>query len=161
MEVLVEIMAFKIIYLIHLLLYSMLVSQSFSYIIFLGDVQRQMSAQAYISFRQRTDFNFKRNFKSLTYALLGSNFLIACWMLGVGEYKFFIAALLSLLCLAADVLISLKRNLPINAIINSWTIDHYPEDWQYYRRRWFKFFGWRQLFNITGFFIMLYSIIFL
>jgi hypothetical protein len=43
----------------------------------------------------------------------------------------------------------------LNKVINGWTSQHYPEDWQRVRNRWFFLYRIRQAVNITGFISLL------
>ena len=55
-------MEIKVIMLINLLAYSFIVSQSFSYIIALRNVQRNLQPGAYIEVRKLMDKNFQKKF---------------------------------------------------------------------------------------------------
>ena len=153
-------MEIKIIILINLILYSIVASQSFSYIISLTNVQQNMTATEYITFRKLTDKNFQLKFKPVIYAAVISNILLLIFRSNHFPDIVFITAALSLLALAADILIALKGNIPVNNIINRWTADHYPADWATYRAKWFQAFYKRQILNIAGFASVLVDAIF-
>ena len=153
-------MEIKIIILINLILYSIVASQSFSYIISLTNVQQNMTATEYITFRKLTDKNFQLKFKPVIYAAVISNILLLIFRSNHFPDIVFITAALSLLALAADILIALKGNIPVNNIINRWTADHYPADWERDRTKWFRAFYKRQVLNIAGFVLLLTGAIF-
>ncbi len=150
----------KVILLLTMLPYSIVVSQSFYYIISLRNVQQQMPAKEYIAFRQLTDKNFRAKFKWVVYAALITNLLlvIACFIYFSGFLL--TCAVLALLALLADTGLTVKGNLPINDIINTWTTAQYPPDWARYRTRWLQVFSWRQLANISGFISLLAAAVF-
>jgi Cyclic nucleotide-binding domain len=62
----------------------------------------------------------------------------------------FIAAAIAFVALVVDTLLTVKGNLPINDIINTWSPDH-PTNWADYRTKWFGIFQYRQMANIIGF----------
>jgi hypothetical protein len=58
------------------------------------------------------------------------------------------------------MLIAVKGNLPINAVINNWSKDRYPSNWFEYRDRWLKFFRYRKVAVVTGFVSLVIGIFF-
>lgn len=150
----------KIIMLLTLIAYSIIVGQSFMYIIALKNAQLGMQATTYIEFRKLVDAGFMANYKWAIYAgLLLSLFLVLLNFKNPGGLLF-ITALIAFVALVADTLLAVKGNLPINAAINSWAVDNYPADWASYRTRWLEIFHWRQVANITGFISLLIGAVF-
>lgn len=153
-------MEIKIILLLTILLYSVIVSQSFSYIISLSNVQLGLNAPSYIALRQLTDKNYNAKFRWVSYASLLSNLalVIVC---GIhGNTLLLWGAVVSFIALLADTWITIKGNLPINKIINSWTAEQYPADWASYRAQWLQIFRIRQALNISGFIFLLTGTVF-
>ena len=144
-----------------LLLYSIIVSQSFSYLIFLRNVQQAMEGGEYIRFRQQTDKNFRAKFSKLTLAALIANALLLLAACLDGKFNLSIAAFIAWTALLADTLLALTGNQPINKKINKWTTEKYPGNWRSYRSEWLKFFAMRQVFNIGGFCLLLAASVFL
>jgi hypothetical protein len=144
-------MVIKIILLFTVLLYSVIASQSISYIISLADVQRHMSVTEYISFRKRTDENFRSKFGAIVYAALIANaaLVVACSF--AASFFLLIGSIVSMLLLSADTFITVKYNLPINNTVNEWSAENYPADWSWYRQQWLAVFFKRQCLNLTGF----------
>ena len=153
-------MEIKIIQFVNLLLYSIIVSQSFSYIISLTAVQLQMDASNYIPFRQATDKAFHARYKPVVYASLVTNIILLAVTAAHITGIIFITTLIALLALAGDIVIALKGNIPINNMINEWTIDQYPSDWKEYRVKWLSLFQKRQFLNIIGFMSLLAGAVF-
>jgi len=95
------------------------------------------------------------NFKYAVYAaLLFTLALVVVTIKNPGSLQF-IMAVIAFVGLIADTLLTVKGNLPINDIINSWTTGNYPSNWTNYRNKWFSIFQYRQLANITGFVCLL------
>ena len=153
-------MEIKIVLFITLLLYTIIVSQSWSYIISLRNVQQHLEAPAYIAFRQLTDKNFNAKFRYVIYASLLANLvlLILCGIQFSG--LLFTGAVISFTALLTDTFIAVKGNVPINKIINTWTPEQYPSNWAGYRNTWLRIFSIRQALNITGFISLLATAIF-
>jgi uncharacterized membrane protein len=72
----------------------------------------------------------------------------------------FISATIAFVALIADTLLTVKGNLPINDIINTWSSDSYPTNWTDYRAKWFNVFQYRQIINIVGFVTLLIGAVF-
>lgn len=154
-------MEIKLMLMITLLPYSIIVSQSLYYIISLRNVQQQMQAGEYIRFRQLTDKNFRAKFGWVMYSAFISNLLLvtAC-LVYFSSFFLLSCAALAMAGLAADSWLTLKGNMPINNIVNTWTKTQYPVNWADYRSRWLKVFAWRQLANISGFVCLLDAAVF-
>jgi hypothetical protein len=150
----------KIILFITLLAYGIIVSQSFMYILSLKDVQLNLQAGSYTEIRKLTDSSMRSNFKYVIYAALIFNLLLVIMNIKNPGSLVFITATIALLALAADILLTLKGNLPINDVINTWSADNIPADWTTFRTKWFKIFQYRQIANITGFVSLLVGTVF-
>ena len=153
-------MLIKIVLLLTILLYSIIVSQSFSYIISLRNVQLNMNAGEYISFRKLTDKNFQKKFKYVMYAGLLLNLLLVVLCTVQFSAVLFASSLTGFIALFADTIIAVKKNMPVNKIINTWTAEKYPGNWTEYRTVWLFAFSQRQCLNIAGFFSLLAGAIF-
>lgn len=153
-------MATNIILLITLLAYSIIVSQSFMYILALKKVQVSLEAKTYIEFRQLIDTSMRSNFKYVIYVALLANLLLVISTIKNPCSILFITAAIALICLITDTLLTVKSNLPVNDIINKWTAETFPEDWAEYRTKWFAIFQYRQIVNIIGFVSLLIGTVF-
>jgi hypothetical protein len=150
----------KLVLFLTLFAYTLIVGQSFMYIIALKNVQTSMSAGSYIELRRLLDASFRANFKYAVYAALLFNLLLVISTLKDPGSLLCITSAISFIALVADVLITLKGNMPINDLINSWTAGSYPADWEFYRSQWLNIFKYRQLCNITGFTCLLVGAVF-
>ncbi len=150
----------KIILFITLIAYSIIVSQSFMYILSLKNVQINLGASSYTEIRKLTDTAMRGNFKYVIYAALVANLLLVIVNIKNPGGFVFIAASIALVALIADILLTLKGNLPLNDIINNWAADNIPSDWANYRTKWFTIFQYRQIATITGFISLLLAAVF-
>ncbi len=150
----------NIILLLTLVAYSIIVSQSFMYILALRDVQHNIEATTYIELRKLIDFSMRRNFKYVVYAALLTNLLLVGSTIRTPDSLLFITSTIAFIALISDTLLTVKGNLPINDTINSWTHDNYPKNWSEYRAKWFAIFQYRQIANITGFLSLLIGAVF-
>lgn len=153
-------MTSKIIFFLTLLTYSIIVSQSFMYILALKDVQLNLQAGPYTEVRKLIDTSMRSNFKYVIYAALFFSLLLVILNIKNPGSLVFIAASIAFVALVADTLLTVKGNLPINDIINSWTADNIPANWADYRAKWFRIFQYRQVANITGFVSLLVAAVF-
>jgi hypothetical protein len=153
-------MEIKIIMLINLLAYSFVVSQPFSYIIALRNVQREMQPAAYIELRQLTDKNFQVKFRIVLYVtLLTCSILTLLSSMDLTGLLFLTSAA-ALVGLVVEIILAVKGNVPINRVINSWSAGNYPANWEEYRSRWLSIFAKRQVVSIIGFLCLLVGAVF-
>lgn len=153
-------MELKLVLLVNLLAYSFIVSQSFFYIIAMSNTQRNMQAPAYIEFRHLVDKNFRAKFKYPFYATLLFSPVTAVMAFLRQDSFLLIAAIIATVGIITDTIITLKKNMPINNLINTWTAGNYPANWQEYRAKWLYYFSWRQVANIIGFTALLIGALF-
>jgi len=153
-------MPVKIILLLTVLCYSVIVGQSFMYIIALKNVQYKMEAASYIELRKLMDAAFRARYKFAVYAALLCNLVLLITICKVFFSVFFVTSTLAFFALVMDTLLSVKGNVPINKEINTWTTNNYPADWADYRREWLQIFQYRQVVTITGFIILLAGAVF-
>ncbi len=153
-------MTTKIIYIITILAYAMIVSQSFMYILSLKQVQLSLNADNYTEIRKLTDTSMRANFKYVIYAALLANFLLVAINIKAPTSLVFITSAIAFVALVAEVLLTLKGNLPINDIINTWSKGNYPANWETFREKWFAIYQYRQIATITGFVSLLIGGIF-
>jgi len=144
-------MVINIILLITLLTYSIIVSQSFMYILSLKNVQLNLEVNSYIETRKLIDTSMRKNFTYVVYAALLINLTLVVVTIKSPGSLLFISAVIAFLALIVDTLITVKGNLPINDIINTWSSGNYPSNWADYRVKWLCIFQYRQVANITGF----------
>jgi hypothetical protein len=153
-------MSSKIILLITMLAYSIIVSQSFMYILALKYVQLNLEFDTYTEIRKLIDLSMRANFKYVIYVALLSNLLLVIINIKNPNSLIFITSTISLVALIADIFLTLKGNLPINDIINTWSSDNYPKNWSEVRTQWFNIFQYRQIANITGWISLLIGAVF-
>ena len=150
----------KIIFIATLLTYSVVVSQPFMYILALKRVQLNLEANAYIELRKRIDTSMRANFTYVVYAALATNLLWVLANIKNPGSLLFVTAAIAFVALVVDTLLTLKGNMPINAVINTWSADSYPENWADYRSKWLNLFQYRQIATIIGFVSLLIGAVF-
>ena len=153
-------MLVKVVFLFTLLAYSIIVSQSFMYILALKNVQFTLEANSFIELRKLIDVNMRDNFKYPVYAALFTSLLMVILTLKNPTSLLFITVAIAFIALIADTLLMMKGNLPINDVINTWSADNFPKNWSEYRAKWFTVFQYRQIANIIGFVSLLIGAVF-
>ena len=153
-------MEIRILLFITLLAYSFVVSQSFSYIIALHNTQKNLDARGYIGLRKLLDKNFRAKFKYVFYLTLISTTVLCILTFLRSNNVLFIGSLIAWLGFVADTVFMLKGNIPINNIINTWSPESYPADWELYREKWLRVFKRRQIANIIGFISLVFAAVF-
>jgi len=153
-------MLIKVTLLITMLLYAFIVAQSFFYILAMSKASKKMKAAAYIETRQLIDQQLRTSLSLVYYsAVTASIALIAFCVVNPGGLLF-TCAIIALGALIVDVVLALSGNVPLNRTIDTWTTTTYPQNWQQVRAKWFTLYHIRQAFNITGFIILLFGIVF-
>jgi hypothetical protein len=144
-------MTTRIILAITLLAYAIIASQAFMYILSLKQVQLNLGANSYTEIRKLIDISMRASFKYVIYAALLANLLLVLATVKTPASLVFITATIAFVALAAEILLTLKGNLPINDVINTWSADNVPANWTSFRDKWFTIFQYRQFASITGF----------
>jgi uncharacterized membrane protein len=153
-------MYLKILMLINLIGFACIASQPLFYLLALADSQKKLVAPSYIELRKLLDKNLRIPLQALYYGTLLSVALLMVFSFLSHAPLLFTSASIALLALIADVVISLKRNIPINNLINKWDPQAYPRHWQLIRRKWFYFYHIRQAVGIVGFISLLVGVVF-
>ena len=153
-------MELKILLVLNLFIYSVIVGQSFMYIIALRNVQESMGAASYIELRKLLDRNFLKKFKPVVYSALILGLALVVVSLFQASALLIAGSSIAFAGLVIDVVLILKGDMPINRIINSWTLETFPKNWVDYRSKWLYWFSWRQVANISGFIALLITAVF-
>jgi len=153
-------MDIKITLFITLLLYAIVISQSFFYILAMSRVTKSMQAVTYIESRQLLDKNLQGSLSIVYYLALAASIALTSFCVINPSGILFISSIISLVSLIIDVTLTLKGNVPLNKIINTWTVSNYPANWKEYRSKWFMVYNLRQVVNIIGFVSLLAGLVF-
>ena len=153
-------MEINILLFVNLLLYAVIASQSFIYMIALGNVQKNLSAAGYIELRHLLDKNFRRKNSAVVYLSLVTSTLFSILCSTEPRSLLFISSLIAWILLIVDVVLTLKKSMPLNDIINGWSIEEYPQNWASYRSEWLSVFRKRQVAITTGFISLLAGVSF-
>ena len=130
------------------------------YILALKQVQINLSPSSYIELRKLTDTAMRSNFNYVMFIALAANVVLVAVNFKQPGSIVFATAALALICLVADFVIIIKGNMPINDVINSWSVSNYPNNWADYRNNWLRIFQYRQISAITAFISLLIGAIF-
>lgn len=153
-------MEIKIALFITLILYAVVISQSFFYILAMSNTMKNMQAAVYIESRKLLDRNLQSSLQTVYYLALAASVLLIAFCITNPSGLLFICSVAALALLLVDVVLALKGNIPLNKIFNSWTSSQYPDNWQEYRAKWFIIYNLRQFANIIGFVILLTGLVF-
>ena len=153
-------MEIKITLFITLLLYTVVISQSFFYILAMSNVSRNLQPSAYIQTRKLLDKNLRVSLAPVYYATLLASIALTAFCVTNPAGILFFASIFSLLALVADIILTLKGNVPLNHVINSWKEGDYPDNWDTVRSKWLSIFNVRQVVNLAGFVILLAGMVF-
>jgi uncharacterized membrane protein len=153
-------MEIKITLFITLMLYAVVISQSFFYILAMSNVTKSMQPATYIESRKLLDQHLRSSLTTVYYLALASSVLLVSFCVINPSGFLFICSVVALVSLIIDVAFTLKGNVPLNKIINTWTASNYPANWKEYRSKWLSIYSIRQVTNIIGFVSLLAGLIF-
>ena len=134
-----------------LVTYSVVASQPLSYLVALGDAQRALSAPAYIELRQHVNAVMVRRVPVIYLCALVALVVLLFLAARSGVVLILGTAALALACLVADAILMTRASVPVNSVIDAWTVTDHPADWRDRRARWFAIFGYRQVALLVGF----------
>jgi hypothetical protein len=129
------------------------------YILALRNTQFGLDGNAYTQLRKLLDVNMNGIFRWVMYSALMTSLLWCLANLGSPASLTFITAVISLIALVTDTILAVKRSIPLNRIINSWSPSQLPEDWKEIRASWLYVFQFRQIANILGFISLLIGVV--
>lgn len=138
-----------------LVLYAVVASQPLFYFVALGPAQRRLSAPAYIELRQALNPLMVRRVPALYLATLAALSLTLFLAWRSGQSLLVGATFGALFLLVVDTVLMMRSSVPINTLIDSWTPEQHPADWELHRDRWFAIFRYRQAALFTGLFGLL------
>lgn len=153
-------MEIKITLFITLMLYAVVISQSFFYILAMSNVMKNMQPETYIESRKLLDKNLQTSLQTVYYLALAASIVLAAFCVTNPSGLLFICSVAALTFLLIDVILAVKGNIPLNKTFNSWTASKYPDNWKEYRSKWFIIYNLRQIANIVGFVILLTGLVF-
>lgn len=153
-------MEIKITLFITLMLYAIVISQSFFYILAMSNVTKSMQPDTYIESRKLLDQHLRSSLTTVYYLALSASVLLVSFCVINPSGFLFICSVVALVSLIIDVAFTLKGNVPLNKIINTWTASDYPANWKEYRSKWLSIYSIRQVVNIIGFVSLLAGLIF-
>jgi hypothetical protein len=116
----------------------------------LADALRNVSLENFLEQRKAVDAIFRKRYQPIYYlSLLFSGIMVAISVYQTDFLSITFHAV-AFVCLMADVTIALKKNNPINKLVNCYATGDENIDWQDARLRWLKFIEMRGLFISIG-----------
>ena len=153
-------MEIKITLFITLVMYALVISQSFFYILAMTSTLKKMQVSTYIETRNLLTNTLDVPLRWVYYITMAATVLLIAFCVVNPSGPLFICATIALVALLADALLAVKGNIPLNKFISSWTSANYPPNWKQYQSKWFTLYRVRQALNITGFISLLGALVF-
>lgn len=130
------------------------------YALALRNAQLRLEAPGYIRLRHLIDENMQAKFKYVMYGGLLSTLSLVIVAVVTSTMFVIICTSIALVALVLDTVVTVRGNLPVNNVINSWTTEQYPSDWEKVRVKWLQLFRTRQVLNIAGFIALIAGAVF-
>lgn len=142
-----------------LVLFALVASQPLFYFVALGRVSGALSGPAYIELRQRINAVMNVRLVPLYGATLVSALLLAWAAFARDERGLGAAALIAAAGLVADAILAVRRNVPINTLMDGWAPTDGPADWETHRAHWTAAFATRQLVLAVAYAALLVGVV--
>src|ERR1700752_5345636 len=121
-------MAIKITLFITLLMYAVVISQSFFYILAMSMTLKKMRAQTYIETRNLLTTTLQEPLQIIYYTTQSASVQITAFCVVYPGGLLSITSLTALVALLAVVVLALKGKIPLNKSINCWTTRDFPDN---------------------------------
>jgi hypothetical protein len=144
-------LALKIIQFVNLLAYGFVTSQAMFYLLAMSKTQKSMRPASYIELRNLLDNNLQITLRIVYYSTLLTSL---AWFICTLEYAsgfVLVSSSIALVAFLTDMILLLTGDMPINKIIQTWSPETYPSDWETYRNKWFFYYHRRQWADLIGF----------
>jgi hypothetical protein len=138
---------------VNVALYALVVSQHAFYALGMERAQAVLAGPAYVELRNALDTALRRSLPVLYPATL----LVTVLSLLFGNAR--VTTAVALAGLLVDAWFMLRINAPINALIQTWTPERHPPDWQSRRAAWISAFHRRQIAVAVGFASLLLGVL--
>lgn len=153
-------MEIKITYFVTLLLYAVVISQSFVFLLAISGVTRHMRAKFYKEARLLLDKHISGSISLVYYATLLSTISLVAFTVTNPNGLLFICSVVALVLLIADIFLTLRANIPFQQRIRDWSPTRTPENWGSYRSRWITGTYVKQALNLAGFVALVCGFVF-
>ena len=152
-------MLLKTVQFTQILLFCVIAGQAFFYFIGGTAALKNVSATAFIEQRKAIDAEIAPYLKVIyPLTIVISVAMLALLRQQIGSALFVLSAIACLLVII-DLVIAIKGSIPLNQLINTWSLDAYPGNWHVVRDQWLTYLNYRQFCGITGLLCLLVGII--
>jgi hypothetical protein len=134
-----------------LLLFAFVVSQPFFYLLALDRASNALAGPAYVALRQQINAAIEKPLIRLYVITLLAAIALSVLAFVQGARGLALGSGIAAICLAVDAVLAVKRNVPINTIMNAWSTSDLPEEWATYRAHWNAAFTARKVVLAAGF----------
>ncbi|MVM31134.1 hypothetical protein GO755_13920 [Spirosoma sp. HMF4905] len=143
-------MALKTTQFIQTLLLCIIAGQAFFFLIGGTAGLKNVSASTFIEQRKAIDLVIGPYLKVIyLISVLVSTVVLILLRQQVGSFSFLLSTGILVLILI-DLTIALKGNIPLNQLIQSWSLTDYPANWATIRDQWLAYMYWREACSITA-----------
>ena len=138
----------------YLLFYLFIASQGMFYLLGINRALLNISISAFVEQRKAIDAVIGDPLRFLYFSSMALGLVILALNIKNPASISFITVLLSLICIFGDVSLAIQKSIPLNAIINDYPSNNYP-DIQTLRNEWLSWINIRGAIAIAGLFILL------
>jgi hypothetical protein len=153
-------MTLKIIQFLNLLAYGFVASQPMFYLLAMSRAQKNLRPSSYTELRNLLDNSLQISLRIVYYSTLLTSLVWFYYTLRYQSGFLLVSASIALAAFLTDMFFLFKGDMPINKIIQTWTPENYPPNWETYRRKWFYYYHRRQVADLIGFVSLLAGVCF-
>lgn len=143
-------LTFKIIRLLHLVVYFFIAAQLVYYFYLMGDALKQVSIGTFLEERRVVHPLVVKKHQMVYYFGLFLSLLMVVLAQRQQSPLTLVTCSIAFVCIVAEVIISLKGNAPLNTLVQQYSLVDTTTDWEAVRRKWIELIKIRGLLITIG-----------
>lgn len=137
---------------LYLLIYLFIASQGMFYLLGINRALLNISIPAFVEQRKSIDAVIGNPLRFLYCSAVAIGLSILCYTYKRPESFIFLSVALSLICILVDMMLAIRKSIPLNKLINAYPTNH---DMETIRKEWVTWISIRGAIAIAGLFILL------
>jgi uncharacterized membrane protein len=116
---------------------------------------KQMHSSAYAEFHQKLDFFMSVRMALYAKVTLAINVLLLIVTIRKSNKTVLLLTIFGFLLFFAEIFFTVTVNVPLNEKIQTWDINHLPQQWEAVRDKWLRFDAIRSICAMISFIVFL------
>jgi uncharacterized membrane protein len=151
---------FKILRLLHLFCYLLVTCQVLFYLVVFSDALRMTPVENFLEHRKIVNLLIGERYRVIYYSCLATSIGMVIIAFRQPSNMITITAIIALVCLIADLVITIKGNMPLNDLIDTFIPGTDTARWDTLRTDWLNYFRYRGILSTIGMMSLLAGTVF-